>query len=208
MSQITLTYVDKKEMKDTSSSRKGIFRSKEDKIMDRFESGDEEGAFKLLYDYFPKIEKMLLGYGASEDDARDIFQEALIILSNKVHQPDFEIKAKISTYLYSMCRFMCKDVIKSKKHTVDIDQFHTLHEEVVTDHEQKEEQFEQVDEILKQLGEKCMRILIGYYYKKKSMKALAEEFGYATVNSAKNQKYKCLERAKKMAIEINQNVEL
>jgi hypothetical protein len=35
------------------------------------------------------------------------------------------------------------------------------------------------------------------------MEEIAQELGYTSVDSAKTQKYKCLERAKQMASEIN-----
>lgn len=202
MSQLAIAYIEN-EMTEKKSAKKGLFRSKEDKILDAVLAGDLDQAFRKMYDYYPKIKSMLLSYGASEDDAQDIFQEALLVMTDRLQKPDFVLNAKLSTYLYSVCRFMCKDVIAKNGKTVDIDSFHSIAEEMVVEYEETEQQYAVVDSVLKQLGEKCMNILIGYYYKKKSMQELADEYGYATVNSVKNQKYKCLERAKKMAAEQN-----
>jgi len=169
--------------------------------MDHIQAKEFERAYTSMYNYYPKIKKMLVNYGANEDDAKDIFQEAILILSNKLEDPHFRLDAKISTYLYSVSRYLCKDFMAKKNKIVAIDQFHSLTEDIIEDHGEKEAQFEKIDRILKDLGERCKQILVAYYYKKKSMKEIAKEFEYATVNSAKNQKYKCLERAKKMAAE-------
>lgn len=197
MSQLVATY---EQMGVTKEKRKSSFlKSREDKIMDLIRAEKFDLAYAKMYDYYPKIKKMLLNFGASEDDAKDIFQESILIVSNKLEDSTFQLNAKISTYLYSVSRYVCKDFMAKKNKVISIDQFHSLTEEIVIDHEAREQQFDQMDQILQNLGERCKQILIAYYYKKRSMKEIAEEFQYATVGSAKNQKYKCLERAKKMA---------
>jgi len=197
MNHLVATYNNMSVAKEKSKPQ--FLRSKEDKIMELIKEGRYERAYTKMYDYYPKIKKMLLNFGASEDDAKDIFQEAILIVSNKLEDPTFQLDAKISTYLYSVSRYVCKDHMAKKNKIVSIDQFHSLTEDIVEDHEAKERQFERIDQILNDLGEKCKQILIAYYHKKKSMKDIAKEFNYSTVGSAKNQKYKCLERAKKMA---------
>ena len=41
-------------------------------------------------------------------------------------------------------------------------------------------------------------MLEGFYLKKLDMQELAQEFGYTNADNAKNQKYKCLMRLKKL----------
>jgi hypothetical protein len=41
-------------------------------------------------------------------------------------------------------------------------------------------------------------LLEGYYLNKKGMQELANQFGYTNADNAKNQKYKCLMRLKKL----------
>ena len=48
------------------------------------------------------------------------------------------------------------------------------------------------------LGEPCRTILEDYYVNKLSMMEICEKFGYTNADNAKNQKYKCLMRLKKM----------
>jgi hypothetical protein len=55
-----------------------------------------------------------------------------------------------------------------------------------------------MDRALNSLGEPCKSLLEGYYLKKLDMNALAAEFGYTNADNAKNQKYKCLMRLKKL----------
>jgi hypothetical protein len=55
-----------------------------------------------------------------------------------------------------------------------------------------------MDRALKSLGEPCKSLLEGFYLQKMDMQALASEFGYTNADNAKNQKYKCLMRLKKL----------
>jgi hypothetical protein len=48
------------------------------------------------------------------------------------------------------------------------------------------------------MGEPCKTILEDYYIRKMSMQDISEKFGYTNAENAKNQKYKCLMRLKKL----------
>ena len=48
------------------------------------------------------------------------------------------------------------------------------------------------------LGEPCKTLITDYYVKHMSMEEIADKFGYTNSNNAKNQKYKCLQRLKKI----------
>ena len=54
--------------------------------------------------------------------------------------------------------------------------------------------FENVNRAIETLGDPCKQLLECYYYKNLSWAAIASKLGYANAASARNQKYKCLER--------------
>jgi len=55
-----------------------------------------------------------------------------------------------------------------------------------------------MEKSLKNLGEPCKSLLEAYYHQKKNMVEIAASFGYTNADNAKNQKYKCLMRLKKL----------
>ena len=71
-------------------------------------------------------------------------------------------------------------------------------EEDLEHHEKRNAEFAIMDRAMGSLGEPCKSLLEGYYIKKMDMQALAVEFGYTNADNAKNQKYKCLMRLKKL----------
>jgi RNA polymerase sigma factor (sigma-70 family) len=65
-------------------------------------------------------------------------------------------------------------------------------------HLQKEHEFAKMDSAMNQLGEPCQTILRDFYIRNKSMNEICEKFGYTNTDNAKTQKYKCLQRLKKL----------
>ena len=55
-----------------------------------------------------------------------------------------------------------------------------------------------MEKALGSLGEPCKGLLESYYLQKKDMTEIAATFGYTNADNAKNQKYKCLMRLKKL----------
>jgi RNA polymerase sigma factor (sigma-70 family) len=64
--------------------------------------------------------------------------------------------------------------------------------------EEKDRQFAIMESALLQLGEPCKTIIEDYYMQSKSMQEICEKFGYTNADNAKTQKYKCLQRLKKL----------
>ena len=58
----------------------------------------------IMEKYFPMIEFMVVKMGGYTDDAKDIFQEALIIIITKIDKDELQLTAKFSTYLYAICK--------------------------------------------------------------------------------------------------------
>ena len=71
--------------------------------------------------------------------------------------------------------------------------------------EEKELKLNALKSILNRITDKCKRIFELFYFQNLSMKDIAEQLNFTTVNSAKTQKYKCMEKAIKLAKAINVN---
>ena len=55
-----------------------------------------------------------------------------------------------------------------------------------------------MEKAIDSLGETCKSLLEAYYLQKRNMQEIAFQFGYTNAENAKNQKYKCLVRLKKI----------
>ncbi len=168
-------------------------------IIETLKTNNTDKAFIKLYEYFPKVEKLILTKGGTKNDAEDIYQEALILLCKKVRHTKFELTSAIGTYLYSVCRFMWSDELKRRKidtHSIDID-LPSNEQEQLLEAMEKETRLQKAEQALMKLGEKCIQLLKMFYHESLRMKEIAKKLNFSSEKIAKNQKYKCLERARK-----------
>jgi len=165
-------------------------------------AGGDRKSIELIYkSHFNMIQSLVINNSGSTDDARDIFQEALVVLYEKVRMGSFELNCQLKTYLYSICkRLWLKRLQQSSRYVAtDADLESTVNvEEDMAVHEKRDADYELMNKAIGSLGEPCKSLLEAYYINKMNMQDIASQFGYTNADNAKNQKYKCLMRLKKI----------
>ena len=164
-------------------------------------NNSEDALNKLYIGYYPMVLQFILNNNGDEDDAKDVYQEAIIILYNKIKGGDFELSSKLKTYIYSVCRrIWLKKLSQESKKTNNVSDFEDVIavEVDIEHHEEKDLQFEKMGSALLNLGEPCKTIIQDFYINNLSMQDICEKFGYTNTDNAKTQKYKCLQRLKKL----------
>jgi len=162
---------------------------------------DSRAIDTIYKENFAAIQSFILNNNGSYDDARDIFQEAMIALYEKAQSESFVLTCQIKTYVYSICRRLWLKRLQQfgrfARQVDGLDETVAVEEDLEV-HEKRNAEFAIMDRALNSLGEPCKSLLEGYYLKKMGMQELAQEFGYTNADNAKNQKYKCLMRLKKL----------
>ena len=78
---------------------------------------------------FQPVKQLILNNAGSENDAEDIFQEALIIIFKKLKEEDkFELTSAFTTYVYSISRLLWLKHLRNIK-KIEIDPLDRDHEE-------------------------------------------------------------------------------
>lgn len=169
-----------------------------------------QGDYRATRQVYQQNNKIITAWirknGGDENDAADIFQEAMVILYEKAQQEDFRLRCKIGTYLFAVSRHLwLKKLQQAQKQPVKLPGNTGLDngldfawQEDVQAHEEREQYFELLNHALDQLGEPCRSLLKAFYHQEKSMQQIAAEFGYTNPDNAKTQKYKCLNRLRKI----------
>lgn len=150
---------------------------------------------------------MIISNNGTDDEAKDIFQEAVMVLYDKITQHKFELNSKLSTFLYAVSRRLWLKQLSRKGHssnTSDISDFEDILqvEDDIQQHQEIENKFDQMNEAMNQLGEPCQTLLKDFYINNLSMQDITDKFGYTNSDNAKTQKYKCLQRLKKIFFTI------
>ena len=162
---------------------------------------DSKAVEALYKSHFTMIQHFVLNNNGSFDDARDLFQEAMITLYEKVQSDSFVLSCQIKTYLFSICKNLwLKRLQQMGKYSAPLstEEESVAVEADLEEFQKKDAAFSIMNRALNSLGEPCKSLLEGYYLNKKGMQELADDFGYTNADNAKNQKYKCLMRLKKL----------
>lgn len=176
-------------------------------IISQIKNGRTNKAIKFLYKEFPKVRANIVSHGGDEQIAEEIFHDSLILLIEKINQPDFELTAKLTTFLYGINRFLWLNESRKRQKSQELEWKDTLiitAEDLDYDNE-KEDELKQLERVLTKVSERCKKIFELFYFKKENMKKIAEMLDFSSVNSAKTQKYKCMEKAISLAKELNQS---
>jgi RNA polymerase sigma factor (sigma-70 family) len=151
--------------------------------------------------YFPMVLKLIINNNGNEEEAKDIFQEGVLVLHDKIKSGDFELSSKLKTFIYAVCRRLwLKRLSQKSRFSGDIKDYEEYFsvEQDVANFEEKDEQFLMMTVALSSLGEPCKTIIEDFYLRNSSMQDISEKFGYTNADNAKTQKYKCLQRLKKI----------
>lgn len=161
---------------------------------------DKKAVESIYKENFNLIQALIVNNNGNTEDAKDIFQEAMIVLYEKVQTGSFELQCQIKTFLYSVSRRLwLKRLLHQNRVTLsDGNENIVSVDDEVEDHEKRNAEFLMMEKAMSGLGEPCKSLLDAFYMQKKSMQEIASNFGYTNSENAKNQKYKCLMRLKKL----------
>lgn len=100
------------------------------------------------------------------------------------------------TFLYSICRLLWMYRLQQNKSETPVKDEYSYNNADITvaGFENTPDIYENVNSAIETLGNPCKQLLEYYYYKNLSWDEIASSLGYANAASARNQKYKCLER--------------
>ena len=172
----------------------------DEELIELLKTGKETAAFKQLYAGLPAVRKYIKANSGTKADALDVFQEALVVFCRKVRDKNFVLTAAISTYLYSTSRYLWLEELRRrgkmpKADTTTIEKWSEASE--WENHLEEEANYSLAEKALAKLSAKCKEVIMAFYTQKMRMVEIAERFGFSSEKIAKNQKYKCMERARK-----------
>lgn len=154
--------------------------------------------------HYPVIARMVLNNNGTEQEAKDVFQETVLVLYHHVKKAEFILSCALQTYLFSVARRLWLKQLHKKNGLSKLDERFYEGEDVAEAksdleiYEERDQNISRMKDSMGQLGEPCKALLEDFYTKHLSMDEIADKFGYTNADNAKNQKYKCLQRLKKI----------
>lgn len=135
---------------------------------------------RYLFDrYLPMIRLMVCKLGGTAEDAKDIFQDGLIIIIEKIDRDEFVLTCKLRTFLYCICEKLWKAILVKREAASNYftRRLDTSLEKDFTetyDNQLYEKIFFDVFETLDPICKKILKL----YWQEVSPKKIAEKLGY------------------------------
>lgn len=143
--------------------------------------------------YFPIIEGFVIHHKGTREQAKDVFQEAMIIVYNRVRAGDLELSCKFGTYLYAVCKKIW--IQERKKYLLHQDK---LKHHPLTVHDPGPEEDPLLQQHLiqifkthfRELSADCQKILT-MYFNDFSLEEIQKAMNYSNLHHTADRKYRC-----------------
>ena len=143
--------------------------------------------------YFPMIEGFVTHHHGSNEQAKDVFQEAMIIVYNRTRSGDLELSCKFGTYLYAICKKIW--IQERKKFLLHNDK---LKQQPMTVHDPGPDQDPVLENHLVQIFNKhfselsvdCQKILT-MFFNDRTIEEIRSAMNYKNPHHAADRKYRC-----------------
>ncbi len=151
---------------------------------------DRQLLFMNLYkSTFPIVAKYVSRMGGNLDEAKDVFQDALLVYYEKIHLTETPLNNAIG-YLFGTAKNLWLKRYGQSSPSLPLDQVDIA---LTTEESPSSARLFRFLEIA---GRKCLELLKSFYYDQMSLQEIADEYGYSGVRSATVQKFKCLEKVR------------
>lgn len=149
--------------------------------------------------YFEQVELDIRAKGGDRQDAADIFQEAVLIVIDKIKSGRFRGDSSVRTFLLGIAKNLWLHEKRTRERRSGREtQFGQLDET----HSELHDRLFSIDKssvvktLFEQVGDVCTKILSGVYYEKLPMKELLKKFDYENEQVLRNRKSRCMKKLK------------
>ncbi len=179
-------------------------------LLEAFLSNKELALQKFYCEQYPKTKYYVLKNGGTVDNANDVFQDAYFSCWKKLSTGEFSPKNKteIEAYLFTIAKNkwidQTRNLVKRKTTSINEKLYHLEADEAASAHEniEKEKKLNITLTAFENLGQGCKDLLTQFYFHKISLREIAESLNMEEA-SAKNKKYRCIQKLKELAMEMS-----
>ncbi len=170
-------------------------RSKNQVYIEGIKRGNPKVIQQIYADFHQAIAHLVETHRGTEEDARDVFQEGLMTMYQKVQAPDFKLTSSFLTYFYAVCRNIWFNKLRKKSNTevtFDNKTLSMIEDDPVSVLEQNEQYFLYRKMFLR-LGADCQKVL-NLFLQKVKMSEIMQQMGYGSISYTKKRKFMCKQK--------------
>lgn len=157
---------------------------------------------------FPAVARYVSKRGGTFEETKDVFQEALLVYYEKMYGGRLTLHQSEEAYIFGIARHLWTKRYSENQRYESLDQLmigfdgedpqRDWEDDISSDETLSDKR---ILRVLQVAGQKCIEILTAFYYEKLDMQELASRFGFSGTRSATVQKFKCLQKVKKVVKE-------
>jgi len=165
----------------------------DEELVDGLINQDRSVVYACYDLFFDKTKRMVMLSKGSEEDARDVFQETMLVIYQKARQNQLVLKSKLENYLLAVARFIW---LRGKSHlpSRSLNGFNPElmpDEQIDADHEiHRNEQLNIMQSAFESLSENC-RTILSLFAEQRSIAEVTRLMGYKSEQHTRNRKYRC-----------------
>jgi RNA polymerase sigma factor (sigma-70 family) len=150
----------------------------------------------IFQEYQPMVVNYVLANSGNEEDARDVFMDAIEALYRRLSTRELLLTSKFSTFLFEVCRRLWYKQLRRKKFQSGVTIEHPMvfnRPFELEPHFELTEEYKLLREKFGELQEDCRKLLLLSWHSGKDMAAIAKELNF-TYAYARKRKHVCKER--------------
>ena len=164
---------------------------------------DNAAVAALYAQYYPAVERLVVCNSGSTAHAQDVFQETVLILLDKAATTDLRLTSSLKTYVLAISGRLWLKRLRDLRRVVGpepaaLECHLPAAEPQVFAAEAEAAPHHRVQGLLARISAKCQALIRALFFRGQSIQEFTEERGYTSVHNAQNQKYKCLEQARRV----------
>ncbi len=167
---------------------------------------DNNVAFGILYKkYFGYTRKFVLSNKGNPEDAEDVFQDALIILYEKLYDDDFKAYTCLANYVTGISKNLWLKKLRNRNFFVEMHESYYFEnkEEINQAIENERDYYDKLNDYINKISSHCQNLIQDIFMKNKNIEEIQEKYKYSSKHNAQNQKHKCVEQIRKIKKDDN-----
>lgn len=164
----------------------------EELLLQGIKEGNTQVLNKIYQDYHKAILHLVESNKGTTEDARDVFQEAILAIYQKSKDPEFKLKHTFLTYFYAVCKNIWRNKMKKKSFgevSLSDEMIPMYKENDLPDIEKNEKQLLFQNKFAL-LGADCQKLL-NLFFAKVKMAEIMDKMGFSSIGYTKKRKFQC-----------------
>ena len=150
----------------------------------------------IYKNFYYKVNLYVKKNSGDNDDASDVFQEAVIVIYRKLKANELVLNCAFETYLFSVCKYLWYKQLTRQKAEKDLlmdsSSYENEYDLDFMEAADKNERFKLYQKHFQMLGTDCQKLL-QLFFDKVPLKQIAQIMGFTSEKYVKKRKFKCKE---------------